>query len=157
MLGSKLKTLSSQRLPAGFDVEDWHNMELSFSGSSISVAIDRGKVWSASVTDDTFDSGMAGIGSGWNEAYYDELRLLTAATGSTAAASRQDDVGPPEGEGEVVLNCISTGIGLTTLNATQGDRWAGVALRVTESVAVTALARFQAARIFPCHRRPGSR
>ena len=131
--GTKLKTLRRQRLPAGFDVQDWHSLELSFSGSKISVAVDGGSAWSTSVTDHTFDSGMAGIGSGWNQAYYDELKVTPAA-----AIGRQD--GPSEG---VVLNCISTGIGLTALNETQGDRWAGVALRATQSVKVVALARFQ--------------
>jgi hypothetical protein len=126
--GTALKTLSSQRLPDGFDAKAWHTLALSFEGNRISVALD-GEAWAVSLEDDTFDAGLAGIGSGWNTAYYDGLSVVP-----TAAL-------PPVG---VVLSCISTGIALTTLNASQGDRWAGVALAVTQSVQLIGLARFQA-------------
>ena len=49
----------------------WHHLALGFKGSSIQVSIDGASV--AKVTDTGHTKGMAGIGTGWNSAQFDNF------------------------------------------------------------------------------------
>jgi hypothetical protein len=49
----------------------WHNLDLEFAGDSIRALVDKATI--AQVKDDTFKTGMAGLGCGWHEAQFDNL------------------------------------------------------------------------------------
>lgn len=66
---------------AGMTANTWHNLKLSFNGSTIKASID-GTVL-ATVTNSTRSAGMVGLGSGWNNAQFDNL-LVAAPSGPTA-------------------------------------------------------------------------
>jgi hypothetical protein len=69
----ELKTHKAQ-LATGkidFNAEKWHRMEMSFSGDSIRVRLDGAEL--AEVRDTTFRAGMAGLGTGWNVADFDNF------------------------------------------------------------------------------------
>jgi hypothetical protein len=51
-----------------FKVEQWHELKLIFKGSGIKAFIDGSKV--ADVVNDRYNEGMAGLGSGWNNARF---------------------------------------------------------------------------------------
>ncbi len=51
----------------------WHHAELKFRGSQITAFLDRQRL--ATVTDDSHSHGMFGIGTGWNRAQFDNLRV----------------------------------------------------------------------------------
>ncbi len=65
------RTLASGdvKLSAG----QWHHAELKFRGSQITAFLDRQQL--ATVTDDSHSHGMFGIGTGWNRAQFDNLRV----------------------------------------------------------------------------------
>ena len=54
-------------------VGQWHHTELKFRGSQITAFLDRQRL--ATVTDDSHSHGMFGIGTGWNRAQFDNLRV----------------------------------------------------------------------------------
>jgi galactosylceramidase len=71
----ELKTHKAQ-LATGkidFDPEKWHRMEMAFSGGSIRVHLDGAEL--AEVHDTTFRAGMAGLGTGWNVAEFDNFAV----------------------------------------------------------------------------------
>jgi hypothetical protein len=61
------------RGPISFAADAWHNVKLRFSGPSITAAIDGAEV--KTLTDWTFGGGMAGVGSGWHTAEFDDFRI----------------------------------------------------------------------------------
>lgn len=56
-----------------FDAGRWHNMKLQFRGDTISALVDGKEI--ASVRDATYAKGYAAIGSGWNFARFDNLKM----------------------------------------------------------------------------------
>jgi hypothetical protein len=73
--GAKFKT-PTVKLAAGkvpFSLKTWHHLAMAFKGSTIQASIDNASV--ASVTDDSHKSGMAGIGTGWNKAQFDNFSI----------------------------------------------------------------------------------
>lgn len=56
-----------------FGVKHWHRLELRFRGAGISAAIDGKQL--AESTDSTHAGGMAGFGSGWNPASFDNFSV----------------------------------------------------------------------------------
>jgi hypothetical protein len=72
---AKFKTstvkLASGKVP--FSLKAWHHLALVFKGSAIQASIDGASV--ASVTDETHKKGMAGIGTGWNQAQFDNFSI----------------------------------------------------------------------------------
>lgn len=67
----------------------WHNLRLDFLDNTISCFIDGRKV-GATITDNTYFSGMIGLGSGWNTAQYDNL-AVNPISGAVASIVRVDD------------------------------------------------------------------
>ncbi|MFC5449981.1 RICIN domain-containing protein [Paenibacillus aestuarii] len=57
----------------GFSANTWHNLKLSFVGTTIKAFVDNNQI--ASVTDSRRGSGMVGLGSGWNNAQYDNVNV----------------------------------------------------------------------------------
>jgi galactosylceramidase len=68
-LKAHAKTLASGRVP--FAADRWHHLALRFDGPRITALIDGAEV--KSIRDETFRAGMAGLGSGWNNARYDNF------------------------------------------------------------------------------------
>jgi galactosylceramidase len=69
-------TAYTKTLAAGhvaFAADRWHKLALKFSGSSIAAVIDGAEV--KTIQDGTFSAGMAGLGSGWNNARYDNFSV----------------------------------------------------------------------------------
>ncbi|MGH9400851.1 MAG: galactosylceramidase [Terriglobia bacterium] len=64
-------TLASGR--TAFPLNTWRHLALRFKGQNIRVMIGSAQV--ASVTDQTHKNGMAGIGSGWNKAEFDNFTV----------------------------------------------------------------------------------
>ena len=71
VLKAHAKTLAAGRVP--FAADRWHRLALRFDGSSITAIIDGAAV--KSIRDETFRAGMAGLGSGWNNARYDNFSV----------------------------------------------------------------------------------
>ena len=65
------KTLAAGNVP--FAAGQWHVLELKFDGPKITAAIDG--LQAASLEDRTYHSGMAGLGSGWNQAQFDDFNV----------------------------------------------------------------------------------
>jgi hypothetical protein len=63
--------LASGKVP--FQLKTWHRLALAFKGAAIQASIDTASV--ASVSDDTHKKGMAGIGTGWNKAQFDNFSI----------------------------------------------------------------------------------
>ena len=51
----------------------WHSVEMVFNGESIEVVID--KKMKAKLMDSTYNHGIVSIGTGWNEAYFDNIKV----------------------------------------------------------------------------------
>src|SRR5690606_13572212 len=66
-----LTTIVSGTVP--FSADTWHSLKLQFEGNMIRVYIDGKEV--AAVRDSTYAKGYAGVGSGWNHARFDNIRL----------------------------------------------------------------------------------
>ncbi|GFZ93412.1 galactosylceramidase [Paenibacillus marchantiophytorum] len=64
--------LASGSVP--FSANTWHHLKLSFGGPIIKGYIDNNLV--ASVTDNTYATGVAGLGSGYNYAQYDNISII---------------------------------------------------------------------------------
>lgn len=60
---------------SGFSANTWHNLKLSFLGTAITAYVDSNQI--ASVSDSHSRSGMAGLGSGWNNAQFDNVNVTT--------------------------------------------------------------------------------
>ncbi len=65
------KKLASGKVPV--QLKTWHHLALGFKGSAIQVSIDGASV--ANVTDTSHTKGMAGIGTGWNTAQFDNFAI----------------------------------------------------------------------------------
>src|SRR5262249_3003032 len=52
-------------------LNSWHNLAMIFNGGSIGVVIDGSSV--ASIFDQTFTSGLGGLGSSWNNVQFDDF------------------------------------------------------------------------------------
>ncbi len=63
--------LASGKVP--FQLKTWHHLALTFKGTSIRATVDGAPV--ANVKDGTHSKGMAGIGTGWNTAQFDNFAL----------------------------------------------------------------------------------
>ena len=64
------------KLAAGkvaFSLKTWHRLALAFRGSTIEASIDGARV--ASLSDETHKKGMAGIGTGWNNAQFADFAV----------------------------------------------------------------------------------
>ena len=74
-------TAYTKTLAAGtvsFAAERWHKLSLRFNGLSIAAVIDGVEV--KTIQDGTFSAGMAGLGSGWNNARYDNFTVRPLAS-----------------------------------------------------------------------------
>ena len=72
------KTLKSGT--TAFAADRWHKLALRFSGSRIVASIDRVEIQAMDENDlDCFDRGMAGLGSGWNNARFDNVSVHEVA------------------------------------------------------------------------------
>jgi hypothetical protein len=72
---TKFKTPAS-KLAAGkvsFQPKAWHHLALTFKGTAVQVSIDGTAV--ANVTDASHTKGMAGLGTGWNTAQFDNFSI----------------------------------------------------------------------------------
>lgn len=69
----------------------WHDLKLRFSGPAITALVDRQMI--ATVQDRSFSQGMAGVGSGWNTALFDDFSLRPLA--NTAALKPHNSSGAP--------------------------------------------------------------
>jgi hypothetical protein len=56
-----------------FQLKTWHHFALAFKGTTIQASIDGASV--ANVTDTSHTKGMAGIGTGWNTAQFDNFSI----------------------------------------------------------------------------------
>jgi galactosylceramidase len=63
----------------------WHNLKLQFAGSNIKAFIDGIQV--ASVTDTTSWIGLAGLGTNWNTARFDNFQVTNASSGRIVAGA----------------------------------------------------------------------
>jgi hypothetical protein len=63
--------LASGKLP--FSLKTWHHLTLIFRGATIQASIDGASV--ANLTDTSHKKGMAGIGTGWNTAQFDNFSI----------------------------------------------------------------------------------
>ncbi|CAH1192928.1 hypothetical protein PAECIP111891_00462 [Paenibacillus allorhizoplanae] len=66
-------TLASGTI-SGFSADTWHNLKLSFMGTNIKAYVDNNEI--ASITDSRRGKGMAGLGSGWNQAQFDNISVV---------------------------------------------------------------------------------
>jgi hypothetical protein len=67
---------ASVKLASGkvsFSLKTWHHLALGFQGAAIQVRIDGASV--ANVNDTSHKQGMAGIGTGWNTAQFDNFSI----------------------------------------------------------------------------------
>jgi hypothetical protein len=65
-----------RQLAAGFTelpANAWHTIKLTFTGSTITAAIDGNQVGTA--TDATYARGRAGIGTGWSRVQFDDFAI----------------------------------------------------------------------------------
>ncbi len=69
----KVPTVKLAAGKAALSLKSWHQLRLSFNGSHIEAFVDGKSV--AKVDDSTHRSGMAGIGSGWNLAEFDNFTI----------------------------------------------------------------------------------
>jgi len=75
LLGTKFKA-DAKRLASGtatFPGGVWHRLAMTFRGSAISAFLDGKQL--AQVSDATHQSGMAGMGTGWNLASFDNFSI----------------------------------------------------------------------------------
>ena len=63
--------LASGKVP--FSVKTWHHLAVAFKGPSIQASIDGASV--ANLSDTSHTKGMAGIGTGWNTAQFDNFSI----------------------------------------------------------------------------------
>jgi len=72
----ELKIENGKSLASGVfkdSVNKWHSAEMVFNVDSIEIVID-GKM-KAKVVDSTYNHGVIAIGTGWNEAYFDNIKI----------------------------------------------------------------------------------
>jgi Ricin-type beta-trefoil lectin domain len=104
-------TLASGTVTApGLDT--WHNLSLTFSGSSISAAIEGKTV--GSVTDSTYSSGMVGLGtSGYQTDQFDNLSVTPVSGGAASG---------PIVFGQDTSECVDDNAG-SSANGTKIQLW----------------------------------
>jgi len=54
-------------------VNKWHSVEMVFNIDSIDVIIDKKS--KTKLVDSTYSHGVIAIGTGWNEAYFDNIKI----------------------------------------------------------------------------------
>jgi hypothetical protein len=69
----KAATLKLASGKVSFSPKTWHHLALGFQGAGIQVRIDGASV--ANVNDASHKQGMAGIGTGWNTAQFDNFSI----------------------------------------------------------------------------------
>ena len=69
------KVLASGTVPFGAD--HWHRLALKFLGRTVAASIDGAVV--AAVEDNAYNTGMAGLGTGWNNAMFDNFFVRPVA------------------------------------------------------------------------------
>ncbi len=60
-----------------FATHRWHQIKIGFSGDIITAFLDGSPL--TTVTNQTFRRGMVGVGSGWNQAWFDNLSVVPTA------------------------------------------------------------------------------
>ena len=70
-LNAYTKTLAAGTV--SFAADRWHKLALTFTGRKIVASIDGVEV--KAIEDETFSNGMAGVGSGWNCALFDNFAV----------------------------------------------------------------------------------
>jgi hypothetical protein len=78
--GSSSTTLASGTV--AMSLNTWHHLTLSFADSTITAGIDGQTV--ATANDTTYGSGMAAVGSGWNEAQFSNFAITPITTPVTS-------------------------------------------------------------------------
>jgi hypothetical protein len=118
------RTLASGTVP--FAADCWHKLALAFHGARIVARIDGVEVKAMEEDDlDFFDGGMAGLGSGWNGALFDNVsvrevtgpswpRRVNLAMGKKATASSNYS-------DSFSARCANDGNPATRWNAAAGD------------------------------------
>lgn len=127
---------------AGFSANTWHNLKLSFMGTSIKAYIDNNQI--TSVTDSRRGSGMAGLGSGWNNAQFDNINVVGAKIGDNAGfEAEQTSTQTPTGWAEAWATPDAS-YTETTLGAHGGNyhltHWKGSSYEVSTYQTETGLA-----------------
>ncbi len=84
-LGTAKVALASGQ--ATFSANTWHSLKLEFKQARIKVFIDGKLV--TEVSDDTYASGMAGVGSGWHQAQFDNLSIRVEPSDVNLAWARR--------------------------------------------------------------------
>ena len=112
-----------------FDLSAWHSVKLSMRGANISAAIDGHTVAQLIDSPLSFDHGLAGLGSGWNVAWYQNVSIVPLAPA------------PPAG---AVFTLVDTNTGIETLTGTE-PQWLGMKLRLAAPAVLVSMARFRAA------------
>jgi len=62
-----------------FSADQWHNLKLSFAGTSITACVDNTQV--ASTTNADYSAGLVGLGTGWNFAQFSNLNVSPVVGG----------------------------------------------------------------------------
>lgn len=87
IIKSNLDTAALARGKVNFKIGSWHKLALECRGNEITALFDGEAV--AKVTDGYLHKGLAGFGSGWHFAFYDNLRL-DPLPGTPLRAARQN-------------------------------------------------------------------
>ena len=66
--------LGSGQLAVSFNVESWHSLTLRLDGVALAASIDNRTVVHVP-NDGSFDHGLAGLGSGWNVAWFNKVQI----------------------------------------------------------------------------------
>lgn len=127
--------LGSGQFSAQFDLTTWHSVKLRMHGTTIRGVID-GKTMIDTDSHDSFDHGLAGFGSGWNIAWYQNVSIVPLGADSPAGAA---------------MTLVDTNTGITTLNGSDSAQWLGFKIRLSKPGVLTAMARFRSAGSFGHH------
>ena len=68
-----------------FSRKNWNRLQMAFNGNKISASLNDKKIYE--LEDDTFTNGLAGFGSGWHEAYFDDLKILPVQINTSLAVT----------------------------------------------------------------------
>jgi hypothetical protein len=141
-LGTAKAALAAGRVR--FSADGWHRLKLAFSSTCIKAFIDRRLI--ASITDETYPCGMAGIGSGWHRARFDSFSIVSQASdlnlalgrAATASSSAGVDYAPAQ---------VTDGDGFTTrwcaADGTVGGQWLEIDLGASHTFNTVTLKPFE--------------
>eukprot|EP01047_Picozoa_sp_COSAG01_P048125 COSAG01_NODE_4660_length_4842_cov_22.777567_5_plen_353_part_00 len=121
--------------------DSWHTLALGFSGATVSFAIDGDAVNSTRHTQQM--NGVAGFGSGWHHAYFDDMSLTQEGDHGLTPGSFLLDV-TPMGTQQAGQNSAANGIAQPIVHTAAG--WAGFVLAIpngTAPLSIDRLARFK--------------